>query len=76
MKPKTSSDPCKCGCGLTVGLCEALFRLGVPSQGLTMGQAGLLISKAEANDWVLPEAFAFARNKGEWIERRWQGKKP
>jgi hypothetical protein len=65
---------CKCGCGLTVQVSETLFRAGVPCAGLTTGQAGMLISKIEANQWKLPEAFAFTRNQGEWRERQFQGK--
>lgn len=65
---------CKCGCGLPAQVSETLFRAGVPCAGLTRGQAGMLISKIQSNNWKLPEAFAFTRNDGEWIERQFKGK--
>lgn len=66
---------CHCGCGLSAAMTQVLARAGVPCMGLTSRQAGLIISKLEANEWKLPEAFAFAKNSGEWIERRFKGKK-
>jgi hypothetical protein len=55
-------------------MCEILFRVGVPSQGLTAGQAGMIVGKLKANEWKLPAAFAFLKNEGEWIERQFAGK--
>lgn len=74
VKPKEVSEPCKCGCDLTVNVCQTLAEHGVPSIGLTTGQAGLLMGKIKANEWKLPKAFEFAKNDGEWLERKFKGK--
>lgn len=69
-------EMCHCGCGLSAAMTQVLARAGVPCMGLTPQQAGLIISKLEGNEWKLPEAWAFCKNSGEWIERRFKGKKP
>lgn len=68
------AEPCRCGCGLSLEVCQKLFEHGVPSEGLTVGQAGLIMGKLKENDWKLPAAFEFVKNKGEWIERKFAGK--
>lgn len=69
-------EPCKCGCGLSPKVCHELFKVGVPSIGLTVGQAGIIMRKLNENERRLPMYFEFLRNEGEWIERKFKGKPP
>lgn len=65
---------CKCGCGLSAAMSEMLFRHGVPCMGLTVKYAGMIRRQLEKNQWRLPLWLEFAKNKGEWEERKFAGK--
>lgn len=65
---------CKCGCQLSASMSELLWRYGIPCMGLTPEYAGMIRRKLEENEWRLPLWLEFAKNKGEWEERKFAGK--
>lgn len=67
-------EKCNCGCALSPKVCHILFEAGVPSIGLTVGEGGFVMGLLSKNEWKLPGSFAYLRNPGEWLERKWRKK--